>query len=93
MKKGTRLPEGEGGRGREGGREEEGHQFTGHSSLSVGGKTQNSEVLMLAWTTLIAGPSEKGYLVPTEGKREGRREKQQIPPAPQVPLVATFNTH
>ena len=30
--------------GREGGRE--GHQFTGHSSLSIGGKTQNSVVLM-----------------------------------------------
>ena len=33
----------------QGGRE--GHQFTGRSSLSVGRKTQNSEVLIDAWTT------------------------------------------
>ena len=49
MKKGTQW--GEGGREDKGRGRREGHQFTGHSSQSVEGKTQNGGVD--AWTTLI----------------------------------------
>ena len=76
---------------KEGGRK--GHQFTGHSSLSVGGKN-TKQWGVDAWTTPIAGPSEKGYQAPTEGGREkGGREKQQITPAVDIPQVLLVNNN
>ena len=61
-----------------------------NSQVTLASLLEGKTGILDAWTTLIAGTCEKGYLAPTEGGRVKGKEKHQMPLAmdfSQVPLV------